>query len=214
MTVIVALQGSASGDGFLIAPLGAHVFPARARRCRRTRDGSVTLRGVSRRRPAWCSPRRRAALTTEPTVVDVHATAKSVSRGDTTIEVLEGDTVVWRMAVTCIANPVVVHFRGRFQARFATQPAFYNTNPTYTATSENVGPGWTWGLEGEPDFVPATGNVPGADRDASRSADPLQRPRRPPVPCGAGRDGRRPDQRATRTGPERSPAATPPLARG
>ena len=56
--------------------------------------------------------------------------------------------------VTSIKHPTV-NIRGRFEARFATQPAFYNQNALYTSVSEMVGPGWTWGLEGEPAFVPA-----------------------------------------------------------
>ncbi len=54
-----------------------------------------------------------------------------------------------------------MNFRGRFEARFATDNSFYNRNPIYSSTIDNVvPPGWTWGLEGEPDFVPVTGNVP------------------------------------------------------
>jgi hypothetical protein len=98
-------------------------------------------------------------ISTAPTIVKVHATAQSASRGDTTIQVLDGAAVVASFTITSIKHPVV-HFKGRFEARFATQPAFYNQNAMYTATSEAVGPGWTWGLEGEPDFVPAMGNVP------------------------------------------------------
>ena len=158
MTVIVTLQGAASGDGFLIAPLGAHVFPAALSLQTDSGTADVTLR-ADPDAAGMVFSQASCALTTTPTVVEVHATAKSVARGDTAIEVVEGDEVVWRMSVTCIASPVV-HFRGRFQARFATQPAFYNTNPMYTATSEDVGPGWTWALEGEPEFVPPVGNVP------------------------------------------------------
>lgn len=158
MTVIATLQGNASGDGFLIVPLGARTFAAALSLQTDSGTADVTLR-ASPDAAGLVFSQTSCAVTTEPTVVDVHATAKSVSRGDTAIEVLEGDTVVWRMSVTGIANPVI-HFRGRFEARFATQDAFYNANPKYTATSEDVGPGWTWALEGEPDFVPPTDNIP------------------------------------------------------
>jgi hypothetical protein len=95
-----------------------------------------------------------------PMTVTVNATAQSASRGDTTVEVLNGANIVEAsFIVTSIKHPTV-NFRGRFEARFATQPAFYNQNAMYTAVSEAVGPGWTWGLEGEPDFVPTSGNVP------------------------------------------------------
>lgn len=167
MAVIVSLQGSISGDGFLIAPVGGRVFGASLSLHTDSGEASVTLR-VSPNAGQLVFSQTSVAVTTAPTLVTVHALEKSVSRGDTTIEVLEGTTVVWSMAVTCIAHPVL-HFRGRFQARFATQPAFYNANPMYTATSENVGPGWTWILEGEPNFVPPTNNVP------ERIEDPVGR---------------------------------------
>ena len=158
MAIVATLQGVGSGDGFLIAPLGARVFTAPF--VLQTDSGSADV--ALRASPDGAGLRftqTSLTVTTVPTVIDVHATAKSLRRGDTVIEVLEGDTVVWSMNVTGIAKPIV-HFRGRFEARFATQPAFYNANPKYTATSEDVGPGWTWALEGEPDFVPATDNVP------------------------------------------------------
>jgi len=158
MTVLATLQGIGSGEGFLIAPLGARVFTAPLSLQTDSGSADIALR-ASPDGAGLLFSQTSLTVTTVPTVIDVHATAKSLQRGDTAIEVLEGDTVVWRMSVTGIAKPTV-HFRGRFEARFATQPAFYNANPKYTAISEEVGPGWTWALEGEPDFVPATGNVP------------------------------------------------------
>jgi hypothetical protein len=138
--------------------VGARTFPSALSLQTDTGTADVTLR-ASPDAAGLVFSQTSCALTTAPTQVGVHATTKSLSRDDTAIEVLVDGAVVGRIGVTCIANPVV-HFRGRFQARFATQIAFYNDNPTYTATSENVGPGWTWILEGEPSFVPATGNVP------------------------------------------------------
>jgi hypothetical protein len=74
--------------------------------------------------------------------------------------VLDGATPVATFTVTSINHPTV-HFRGRFEARFATDGSFYNRNPTYAAAIDSVvPPGWTWALEGEPDFVPAMGNIP------------------------------------------------------
>jgi hypothetical protein len=54
--------------------------------------------------------------------------------------------------LTSIKN-VRVRFGGRFQARFATDGDFFNEKRGTNA-------GWTWALEGEPDFVPAANNVP------------------------------------------------------
>ncbi|MDQ4117401.1 MAG: hypothetical protein M3235_10635 [Actinomycetota bacterium] len=163
MTVIAALQGVTSGDGFLVAPHNGRDFPGVLSLRTDTDTAAVTLRSVPDGRlvfsPSSCD------LDTEPTNVTVHATGASQSRGDTEIEVVEGDRVVARLTLTCIGSPVVVHFRGRFESRFATDSAPYNDNPTYTAdpgADQDVvaAPGWTWVLEGEPPFVPATGNVP------------------------------------------------------
>jgi hypothetical protein len=160
MAVIVSLQGSTVGDGFLIAPLGARVFDASLSLQTDSGPASVTLRAAPDTGGLVFS-QTSVPVATAPTMVTVHATATSTSRGDTTIQVLEGTTVVWSMAVTCVTDPIL-HFRGRFEARFATQDGFYNDNPLYTATSEDAGfgPGWTWGLEGEPDFIPPTNNIP------------------------------------------------------
>ncbi len=158
MAVIASLHGDSSGDGFLIAPVGAHVFGAALSLRTDAGTASVTLRAAPD--PGALSfSQTSVTVTTAPTSVTVHANGKSMSRGDTTIEVVRADTVVASLVVTCIANPVI-HIRGRFQARFATAIAIYNSSPMYTADSEDVGPGWTWALEGEPGFVPPTGNVP------------------------------------------------------
>jgi hypothetical protein len=90
----------------------------------------------------------------------VHSLLQSGSRGDTTIQVLEAAVVVASFTVTSITEPVM-NFSGRFEARFATDLALTNTNPIYTAALDNVVPlngsaGWTWGLEGEPDFAPGS----------------------------------------------------------
>lgn len=158
MAIIATLQDNSSGDGFLIAPLGGRVFTAALSLSTDSGTADVTLRAAPDTAGLVFS-QTSCAISSMPTVVDVHATAKSISRGDTAIEILEDGNVVGRLGVTSIANPVV-HFRGRFEARFATQPAFYNANPKYTATSEDVGPGWTWSLEGEPDFVPTANSIP------------------------------------------------------
>jgi len=54
--------------------------------------------------------------------------------------------------LTSVKN-VRVRFTGRFQARFATDGDFFNEKRGTAA-------GWTWALEGEPDFVPAANNIP------------------------------------------------------
>ena len=61
--------------------------------------------------------------------------------------------------MTAISSPEI-WFQGRFEARFATDGDYYN-NPrgndggTVGNDPSLGGPGWTWALEGEPDFVPS-----------------------------------------------------------
>lgn len=154
----MSLAGNAAGDGFLIAPLGS-TYPAELLLWTDSGTASVTLQASPN--PAGLVFSQTAlTLSTTPTAVSVHATVQSTARRDTTIRVLEGANVVATFTVTSINDPVV-HFRGRFEARFSTDNGAYNRNPIYTAANDAVvPPGWTWGLEGEPDFVPAIGAVP------------------------------------------------------
>jgi hypothetical protein len=54
--------------------------------------------------------------------------------------------------MTAVSNPVI-HFGGRFQARFATDGDLCNE-------PRGISAGWNFAMEGEPDFVPKTENVP------------------------------------------------------
>src|SRR5271168_1873979 len=97
MAVLMSLGGNAAGDGFLIAPLGTSYDAEIAL----WTDGgtgtvSVTLQAspdptnlvFSTAGPISISP------PSPPTIVTVHALLQSSSRGDTTIQVLDGTTVV------------------------------------------------------------------------------------------------------------------------
>jgi hypothetical protein len=155
----MSLGGSSSGDGFLIAPLGT-TYDAEIALWTDAGTASVTLQASPNPAGLVFSTAGPISISTVPTVVTVHAMLQSTSRGDTTIQVLVGASVVASFNVTSIKHPVV-NFKGRFEARFATDGAPYNRDPIYTAVLDNVvPPGWTWGLEGEPDFVPAVGSVP------------------------------------------------------
>ncbi|MFN0213278.1 MAG: Ig-like domain repeat protein [Saprospiraceae bacterium] len=164
MAVLISVNGNSASDGFLVAPVGS-TYDADIALWTDSGTAIVTLQAAAPN-PAGLVFSTAAAinLSTSPTIVQLHATLQSATRGDTTIEVLDTSLiVVASFTVTSILHPTV-HFRGRFEARFATN-TFYNQNPIYedpalSATSEDVGPGWTWALEGEPDFVPSVGNVP------------------------------------------------------
>lgn len=158
MTIIAMLQGDTSGDGFLIAPHDGRTFPALLVVRTDTGSADVTLRSVPEGRLEF--DRTTLTVGIDPTGVAVHATEAGQARQDTAIEIVEDGSVVARLTVSCVDGPIVVRFRGRFEARFATEPAIYNSNPAYTATTDVVGPGWTWILEGEPPFTTPGSNVP------------------------------------------------------
>ncbi len=159
MAVSMSLGGNAAGDGFLIAPLGSN-YDADLAIWTDAGNLAVTVQASPNAAGLAFST---TSLTISPaaTTIQVHATLQSASRGDTTIQVLDpANSVVASFKVTSIKHPIV-NFQGRFEARFATDGAFFNYNPIYTAVKDSVvPPGWTFGLEGEPDFVPAVGNVP------------------------------------------------------
>src|SRR3954447_12692596 len=158
MAVHISLGGNAAGDGFLVAPSNSE-YDAKLELWTDSGTVAATLQ-ASPDVAGLVFSQTAVSIGTVPITVDVHATAQSGARGDTTIQVLDGATVVASFAVTSIKDPVV-RFDGRFQARFATDNAFYNTTPAYTATlPDPLLQGWTWVLEGEPAFAPAMGNVP------------------------------------------------------
>jgi hypothetical protein len=138
MAVLISLGGNSAGDGFLVAPVGS------------TYDAEITVSTDSGTLPVTLQASPNTAglvfsqtnltLSTTPTVVNVHATLQSTARGDTTIQVLDGATPGATFTVTSISHPKV-HFRGRFEARFATDGSFYNRNPT--EWPDAAGPSWT-----------------------------------------------------------------------
>ena len=163
MAVQMSLGGNSAGDGFLLAPLDSN-YEAEIALWTDAGNTTVTLNASPNPAGLVFSTVAPINISTVPTIVTVHSTMVSGARGDTTIQVLEAAVVVTSFTVTSIDRPAI-NFKGRFEARFATQPALYNQNAKYkdpatSMTPEAVGPGWTWALEGEADFVPAVGNVP------------------------------------------------------
>jgi hypothetical protein len=166
MTVFMSLGGNQASDGFLIAPL-ASTYDAEIALWTDAGTASVTLKAAAPN-PAGLvfSTPGPISLSTAKTVVTVHSTVQSSSRGDTTIQVLDGATVVVSFTVTSIKHPAV-NFSGRFEARFSTDGDYPYSNPIYQAPPAPDPPlpldeskGRTFGLEGEPNFVPITGTVP------------------------------------------------------
>ncbi len=159
MAVLMSLGGNGAGDGFLVAPVGS-TYNSELSLATDAGTLDVTLQ-ASPDAAGLVFSTTSLTLSTTPTIVTVHPTLQSASRGDTTIEVLDtGANVVASFAVTSIKHPKV-NFRGRFEARFATAGAQPFSNVMYTPMSGiSPGPGWTWGLEGEPEFVTPGGTVP------------------------------------------------------
>jgi hypothetical protein len=158
MAVLMSVGGNTvSGAGFLVAPQGMS-YETEIALWTDVGTASVTLQADPANNVAnlvFSNP-GPISLTTTPTIVTVHAQHQSNTRGDTIIQVLEGTTVSINFVVTAISHPVV-NFKGRFEARFATDGARPYANPTYTATIDSVvPPGRTWALEGEPDFCPGS----------------------------------------------------------
>jgi len=167
MAIHMSLGGSEVPDGFLIAPLATN-YDAEIELWTDTGTASVTLQASPNPAGLVFSAAGAISISTTKTVVStVHSTMQSSSRGDTTIQVLDGATVAVSFKVTSIKNPVV-NFSGRFEARFATDPDLTYINPLYTDTPSHtanddpvpLSKGRTFGLEGEPNFVPITGTVP------------------------------------------------------
>ena len=164
MAVLMSLGGNAAGDGFLIAPLGT-TYDAEIALWTDGGTGtvSVTLQASPDPTNLVFSTAGPISISTfPPTVVTVHALLQSSSRGDTTIQVLDGTTVVASFKVTSIKHPQV-NFSGRFETRFSTDDDYPYFNPIYQPppAPDQVLPldgslGRTFGLEGEPDFVPGS----------------------------------------------------------
>lgn len=153
MGIKLRINGSDGPEGFLIAPSGDQEFPA----CigLRTDDGSEADATLEVTTAPGVTVELTATQVTVPaggTSVDIVAKSASGARGDIKVEVKVGGNVEASLTLTSIPDPRI-RFTGRFQARFATDGDFFNE-------PRGTNAGWTWALEGEPDFVPATNNVP------------------------------------------------------
>ena len=158
MAVHMSLGGNTvSGEGFLVAPQDGN-FESEISLFTDGEAVSVTLQADPAHNVAnlvFPNPGPHN-LSAAPTAVTVFAQQQSNTRGDTTIQVLDGGASVLDFAVTSISNPVV-HFKGKFEARFATDGASPYSNPQYTDLDDSVvPPGRTWSLEGEPEFCPGS----------------------------------------------------------
>ena len=157
VNIVVKVNGNGSGEGFIIAPDRLRIFSVPL--ALSTSDGSTvnaTL-DVTPNGAAVAVPAGPISIGPAGVIIPIQATTQSATRGDTVINIRVGGATT-SFKLTAINTPAI-WFRGRFEARFATDGDYYN-NPRGTdggtpGSDPGLGPGWTWALEGEPDFVPA-----------------------------------------------------------
>lgn len=147
--------GSRENESFLIAPQGKQEFPMPVGL--KTTDGTTVQADLAVVTPAGVTVElSRTSLSIGPATKTVQITAKTTSKKarDIRFQVKVKGKVLATYLLTAITD-VRLRFRGRFQARFATDGDFFNE-------PRGTNAGWTWALEGEPDFVPAANNIPTA----------------------------------------------------
>src|SRR5262249_43253765 len=153
ISIIVNNSRSPRNVGFLLAPVGKKQFPTPV--ALKSTDATTVQATLSVQAPAGLAVALSATnVSIGPTGTTVKITAKGSSKkaGDIKLLVKVKSKIKASYVLTAISD-VRLHFGGRFQARFATDNDFFN-EPRGTSA------GWQFALEGEPDFVPGTNNVP------------------------------------------------------
>jgi hypothetical protein len=153
MAISISINGHTGREGFLIAPAGSQEFAMPL--SLKTTDSSTITAQLAIVAPKGVTVKlSKTDVTIGPRAISLKITAQSPSKkaGDITLQVKVAGRVKAGFILTSIKHPRL-RFSGRFQARFATDGDFFN-EPRGTAA------GWTFALEGEPDFVPSTNNIP------------------------------------------------------
>ena len=116
------MGGALSGSAFLIVSDTATMIPARL--SLRTTDGTagdVTIQAKQSSAAMLQITPASVHVTGTAVEVEVAATTLSAALNDTTIEVVQGTTVLASIDLTAVSRPAL-RFRGRFQCRLATDP--------------------------------------------------------------------------------------------
>jgi hypothetical protein len=153
MAITMKINGNSGTEGFLLAPSGTMEFPVPL--SLKTTDGSTVNATLAIVAPAGVTVQlssTQVSITPTGRTLKIVAKTRSKQAGDIIVQVKVGSVVKAKCKLTSIRN-ARVRFAGRFQARFATDGDFFN-EPRGTSA------GWNFALEGEPDFVPATNNIP------------------------------------------------------
>ena len=148
MAIGVKINGIKVTEAVLITPANGKTFPATIALDGGTKTTTATLRvNSATAQVALSSP----SLTGKQTAT-ISAKTASQQKNDITLTVEVKGKVVATIPFTAVSNPRL-RFTGRYQVRFATNSDFYNER-------RGTVKGWTWALEGEPDFVPKKNNIP------------------------------------------------------
>jgi hypothetical protein len=153
MAITLKVNGNPGNEGFLIAPANGQEFSMGV--SLKSTDNTTVHATLVVVAPAGVTVKLSStSVTIGPTATSVKITAKTPSKtaGDIKLQVKVGASVKASCTLTAIKN-VRIRFGGRFQARFPTDGDFFNEKRGTAA-------GWTFALEGEPDFVPAGNTVP------------------------------------------------------
>src|ERR1044072_6806641 len=153
MAITIKVNGNAGNEGFLIAPSGGKEFDMRVGL--KSTDQTTVNATLAVVAPTGVTVKlSNTNVTIGPSGTSVKITAKTPSKsaGDIKLQVKVGKSVKASCTLASIKN-VRLRLTGRFQARFATDGDFFNEPRGTTA-------GWTFELQREPDFVPATNNIP------------------------------------------------------
>jgi len=153
ISIIVNNSRSPKNAGFLLAPVGKKLFPTPV--ALKSTDATTVKATLAIQAPAGVAVElSETNVSIGPTATNIKITAKGRSKkaGDIKLLVKVKSQIKASFVLTAISD-VSLHFAGRFQARFATDNDFFN-EPRGTSA------GWQFALEGEPDFVPSTNNIP------------------------------------------------------
>ena len=153
MAITLKVNGNPGNERLLIAPAGGQEFPMAV--ALKSTDSTTVNAKLVVVAPAGVTVKLSSTSVTigpNGTSVKITAQTPSKSAGDIKLQVKVGASVKASCTLTSIKN-VRLRFGGRFQARFPTDGDFFNEKRGTTA-------GWTWALEGEPDFVPAGNTIP------------------------------------------------------
>src|SRR6185295_2544439 len=153
MAISLKVNGNPGTEGFLIAPAGGQEF-SMGISLKNTASTTVnaTLAVVAPAGVIVKLSHTSVQIGPAGTTAKITAKTPSKSAGDIKLQVKVGASVKASCTLTSLKN-VRIRFGGRFQARFPTDGDFFNEKRGTTA-------GWTWALEGEPDFVPAGNTIP------------------------------------------------------